>query len=285
MNGTGMMKQSTKKARTAPVIGGRPDVPRGRGEETVEESANAYTVEADGLGCEICFEPFGDQIFMCKNGHPACGTCCIRMDRICFCAEPIGDIRCRPLEKVLAAMTRPCTYASYGCREIVSYTGRRSHEEDCPYTPYYCPFDGCTYHGMQLYNHIHDRHAASAVVVPTGSRRVAVRLEKKMPFRVLLHGDGARVFLLLNGGEVLSGRSLSLVCMSPRPMGKAEARYKMEVKHWRSAPDTPVLLSSGAAPLVRRLKDFQARGFLFVPDSYWNIGDTVSVTVHLTDGW
>jgi hypothetical protein len=28
---------------------------------------------------------------------------------------PIGDIRCRALEKVLAAMTRPYTYVTYDC--------------------------------------------------------------------------------------------------------------------------------------------------------------------------
>ncbi|KAM3207332.1 hypothetical protein ACQJBY_062509 [Aegilops geniculata] len=258
-----MEKQSMKKARTAPENGVRLNVPRA--EATVGESANAYTVEADGLGCEICFEPFGDQIVMCKNGHPACGTCCTIMKRKCSCcSEPIGDIRCRPLEKILAAMTKPCTYVSYGCQKIVSYTERQSHEK--------------------LYNHIHDRHAPPALVVPGGNRRSTVTLEKKMPFRVLLHRDWASVFLLLNGGDVLSGRSLSLVCMSPRPIGKSEAKYKMEVKHWLSDPGTPVLLSSGAAPFVRRLDDFRARGFLFVPDSYWDLSDSVSVTVHLTDG-
>ncbi|KAM3207331.1 hypothetical protein ACQJBY_062508 [Aegilops geniculata] len=105
-----------------------------------------------------------------------------------------------------------------------------------------------------------------------------------MPFRVLLHSDGAGVFLLLNGGDVLCGRSLSLICMGPRPTGNADVKYKMDVKR-RSDADAPVLWSSGAAPFVRRLKDFHAKGFLFVPDSYWDSYDSVSVTVHLTDGW
>ena len=144
------------------------------------------------------------------------------MNRKCSCcSEPIGDIRCRPLEKILAAMTRPCTYVSYGCQKIVSYTERQSHEKVCPFAPYHCPFAGCTYQGLEVYTHIRDRHAPSAVIVRGGSQRLDVTLEKKTPFRVLLHRDWASVFLLLNGGDVLSGRSLSLVCMGPRPTGNA----------------------------------------------------------------
>ncbi|XP_037462003.1 E3 ubiquitin-protein ligase SINA-like 5 [Triticum dicoccoides] len=281
-----MEKQSAKKARTAPVKGGPVNEPQ---QQEEDESAGSYTIEAEALRCDICFKPFGEQIFMCKNGHPACGSCCLIMDRMCFCTEPIGDIRCRALEKVLASMTRPCTYVTYGCHQTVTYTERRRHEEACRYAPYHCPFEGCTYYGLLLYNHIQDLHASGsdddeAAVVVRCNRRSAVTLEKTMPFRVLLHRDGASMFLLLNGGDVLAGRSLSLVCMGPRPTGNAEVKYKMEVKK-RNDPEALVLWSSGAAPFVRRLKDFQARGFLFVPNSYWDSSDSVSVTVHLTDGW
>uniref|UniRef100_A0A453QN06 Uncharacterized protein n=1 Tax=Aegilops tauschii subsp. strangulata TaxID=200361 RepID=A0A453QN06_AEGTS len=85
-----------------PVKGGPVNEPR---VEEEDQSAGSYTIEAEALRCDICFKPFGEQIFMCKNGHPACGSCCLIMDRMCFCTEPIGDIRCRALEKVLAAMT------------------------------------------------------------------------------------------------------------------------------------------------------------------------------------
>ena len=57
----GMEKQSAKKARTAPGKGGPVNQPR---EEEEEESAGAYTIEAEALRCDICYKPFGDQIFM-----------------------------------------------------------------------------------------------------------------------------------------------------------------------------------------------------------------------------
>ncbi|KAI4973871.1 hypothetical protein ZWY2020_041652 [Hordeum vulgare] len=282
-----MEQQSAKKARTTPAKGGPVNEPR---EEEEEESAGTYTIEAEALRCDICYKPFGDQIFMCKNGHPSCGSCCLTMKRRCSCCtEHIGDIRCRPLEKILAAMTRPCTYVTYGCHQTVVYTERRRHEEACRYAPYHCPFEDCTYYGLLLYNHIQDHHASDdadgeAAVVVRWNRRSTVTLEKSMPFRVLLHRDGASVFLLLNGGDHLGGRSLSLVCMGPRPTGNAEVKYKMEVKKRRD-PGALALWSSGPAPFVRRLRDFRPRGFLFVPNAYWDSSDSVSVTVHLTDGW
>jgi E3 ubiquitin-protein ligase SIAH1 len=75
------------------------------------------------------------------------------------CNEPIGDSRCRAMEKILAGMTRPCKYSKYGCGEVVKFTEMRAHEEEvCPYAPYSCPFNGCAYHGVLLYDHIMHDH-------------------------------------------------------------------------------------------------------------------------------
>jgi E3 ubiquitin-protein ligase SIAH1 len=208
--------------------------------------------------------------------------------KCCYCAEPIGDIRCRPLEKILGAMKRPCSFRAHGCREIVSYTEMRGHEAACRFAPHHCPFHGCTFYGLRLYNHMQDGHAADdpdeAAVIVRCYRRSTITLQKRTPFRVLLHRDQASMFLLVNGGDVLSGRSLSLASMGPRPTGNVEVKYKLEVKK-RNDPDALVLWTSGAAPFIRRLEDFQPKGFLFVPNSYWDSSDTVSVTVHLTGGW
>ena len=46
-----------------------PNVPRGE-QGTDKDSGSAYTVEADGLDCEICLSPFGDQIFMVSTWPP-----------------------------------------------------------------------------------------------------------------------------------------------------------------------------------------------------------------------
>lgn len=57
---------------------------------------------------------------------------------------------------------------------------------------------------------------SDAVVSFAGSASAAVTLHRSTPFRVLLHATDASVFLL-NGGDVPSGRSLSVVCVGPRP--------------------------------------------------------------------
>lgn len=248
---------------------------------TEQHEEGIYFIEPDTLECVICFMPFEAQVFMCKNGHPACADCCISMNRKCSsCSESIGDIRCRPLEKVLAGMTSPCKFKKYGCQESVRYTERRNHEEACPCAPFHCPLDGCSYYGLLLYNHIQDDHASDAAAAMGCLRGTTVTLNKSMPFRVLLHRGGGRVFLLLNGGDVLSGRSLSVVCIGPCPTaGNAELEYKLKVSS--DEPGALSLSASGSIPCVRRLDGFQARGFLFVPDAYWGSSGTVSVTVHV----
>ena len=49
------------------------------------------------------------------------------------CTVSIGDIRCQPLEKLLAASTTSSRFKRYGCHEAVWYTDKlMSHEESCP---------------------------------------------------------------------------------------------------------------------------------------------------------
>ncbi|EEE53788.1 hypothetical protein OsJ_00192 [Oryza sativa Japonica Group] len=260
-----------------------------------ETTKLTYSIERDALECPICFVPFEDRVYMCKNGHAACGSCYAKMNTMCpCCIEPIGNIRCRPLEKVLAAMSAPCRFSTSaymrlirasGCTEIVAYTERRNHEASCPHAPCVCPFDGCNYQGHLLYSHIQDEHATDAAVVATGCLRgtgTTVTLHKSKPFHVLLHRGGSRVFLLLNGDNVLSGRSLSLVCISPPPpLPNCELLYKIELGAVSRAPGELGLSMSGTVPCVRRLEGFDAKAFLFVPDSYWGSSGTISVTVHL----
>ncbi|GJN05967.1 hypothetical protein PR202_ga23646 [Eleusine coracana subsp. coracana] len=58
----------------------------------------------------------------------------------------------------------------------------------------------------------------------------------------------ARVFLLLNGGDVVpTGRALSVVCLGPRPPGNQTLEYKMEVSAAALS-----LSASGPVPCVRR---------------------------------
>ena len=227
----------------------------------------------------ICFLLY--HAYQCKNGHSGCANCCLRTNGKCWtCPEPIGDIRCRPLEKLLAAATTSCKFKKNGCYKTVRLTEKLRHEETCPRAPYDCPVDGCTYSGLRLCHHVAQDHGGpDGFAAISGLRGTAVTVHRDAPFRVLLQRDWERVFLLLNGRDLLQGRSLSLLCLGPRPEGGVELEYNMEVG---GAPGGELSLSaSGTVPCARRLEGFQAKGFLFVPDAYWGSSGTVSVSVRV----
>ncbi|CAM0879659.1 unnamed protein product [Alopecurus aequalis] len=256
--------------------------------EEEEEICNVFTLEMDNLECDICFLPYESQVYSCKNGHAACASCCINMERKCpSCNQSIGDFRCRAMEKILAGMTRPCRFMKHGCGETVRYTETRNHEEElCRYAPYRCPFDGCAYHGRRLYGHILDAHAPGATSGLSGP--ITMTLKKSEPFRALLHPDGESVFLLLNGGNVLTGRSLALVrvcCPYPEEgddYERVETQYIMMVKGVDDRePGSFSLTASGRAQFVRRLEGYDAKEFMFVPDAFWGSFGSVTVTFYL----
>jgi E3 ubiquitin-protein ligase SIAH1 len=215
----------------------------------------------------------------CKNGHAACEACCARTHRVCpSCIEPIGDIRCRPLENAIAGMLVPCAFAEHGCTRRLRFAEKPVHEALlCQHAPCACPVPGCAYAGLELRDHIQDAHAAAGdgddndndVVSFAGS--AAVTLRRGTPFRVLLHETDGRVFLLLNGGGVPSGRSLSVVCVGPRPGGNRSLEYTLQVGgSGGGEPGALALSASGPVPCTRLWAGHHpTETFLFVPDAYW----------------
>ncbi|KAF7045348.1 hypothetical protein CFC21_054460 [Triticum aestivum] len=182
-------------------------------------------------------------------------------------------------------------FRKLGCGETVKFTELRSHEEEaCPYATYSCPFDGCAYRGALLYDHVHDEHAQAPAPVPNCDmvggllRGATVTLRRDEPVHTLLHRDRVSVILLLNGGDVLTGRSLSLVriCPHPKPdQEDEEVEYRMVVMRGEPGPGSPSLTASGRVQYVRRLEGCQPQHFLFVPDAFWGSSGSVVVTVHL----
>ncbi|KAL6847809.1 hypothetical protein ACP4OV_021937 [Aristida adscensionis] len=245
-------------------------------------------LDLDTLDCPVCCNPFLASIFQCKNGHAACESCCVAVRNVCpFCREPIGDIRCRPLEKAIAGVVFPCAYATHGCTQRLKYADKQAHEESlCQHVPCSCPIAGCGYIGAALHRHVRSAHLAGG-----GDELISfywnaqVTLHRDTPFRVLLHTIYKRAFLLLNGGDVPSGRSLSVVCVGPRPAADGALEYKMEVAG--GEPEGALSLSaSGPVSFTRRCSaQPPAAAFLFVPDAYWTSSGNVSVTVHVDGGW
>ncbi|CAO2160958.1 unnamed protein product [Urochloa humidicola] len=282
------MSKRTAKRTKVPAAASRssprknPYVGRRKGDDQEAEEKNIW-LDPDALSvdCGICFMPFEAEVFMCKNGHAACAKCCVRINRKCWCCEePIGDVRCRPAESMLAEMNTVCKFSKYGCAEVIKYVEKRRHEESCAYAPCRCPVDGCAYRGVLLYSHVLDDHADEVASSVAYLQSTTVTLRKSAPFRLLVKAEAGMgtVFLLLNGDGVLSGRSLSLVCLGPRPAeGDREIKYKMEVR----GCEPGVLSLAGTAPCVRHLEGFEAKKFLFVPDADWGPSGSVSVSIRI----
>ncbi|OEL20908.1 hypothetical protein BAE44_0018073 [Dichanthelium oligosanthes] len=227
----------------------------------------------------------------CKNGG-----CCDRVQGTCpSCRdpEPIGVNRCRPLESAIAAMLFPYGFSGDGCEQRLRYAGRRAHGAIfCRHAPCACRFPGCAYAGRLLHDHIRDAHQDGAGGEDDAAavgfvREAMVTLHRSMVFRVLLHAPDSRVFLLLNGGGVPSGRSLLLPSVGPRPAGDRALEYIMAVRAGgeRDPGGAHSLSASGPVPCTRRWAGpdghLPAEGFLFVPDAYWSSSGSVSVTVHV----
>jgi E3 ubiquitin-protein ligase SIAH1 len=201
-----------------------------------------------------------------------CDACRVRIHGTCpSCREPVRDIRCRALENVIAGMALPCSFRRHGCTQLLKQTERRDHEAFlCQHAPFECPFQGCVYSGLLLYDHIQGAHTLcvdyDVRFIGSGWRVV---LHRSTPFEVLLDPVDRRVFLLLNGGDVRSGRSLSVACLGPRPPANQLLEYKLEV----GGDGEPGALSLSASGSVACMRSWAGQhptdGFLFVPDACW----------------
>ncbi|XP_021311770.1 putative E3 ubiquitin-protein ligase SINA-like 6, partial [Sorghum bicolor] len=219
----------------------------------------------------------------CKNGHVVCDPCRVRIHGTCpSCRNPVGEIRCRALEKAIADMVLPCAFSRHGCTQLLKHKERQDHEALCHYAPFVCPFQGCAYSvesTLLLHDHILDTHAINNVVSLVGSTQVV--LHWSTPFEVLLDPVDRCVFLLLNGGDVPSGRSLSVVCLGPRPMANQLLEYKLKVGG-AGEPGALSLSASGSVPCMRRWAGQHPNdGFLFVPNAYWTSFSCVLVNVRV----
>ncbi|XP_032596460.1 probable E3 ubiquitin-protein ligase sinah isoform X2 [Drosophila grimshawi] len=88
----------------------------------------------------------------CRNKLTVCPVC-----RVTLC-----NIRNLAMEKVGSKLIFPCKHALYGCRMCLSYTDKRSHENDCDFRPYFCPYpdEKCVWQGAlkDVYKHFVSTH-------------------------------------------------------------------------------------------------------------------------------
>ncbi|ESQ28691.1 hypothetical protein EUTSA_v10018712mg [Eutrema salsugineum] len=113
------------------------------------------------LDCPICCHALTSDIFQCDNGHIACSSCCTKLRNKCpFCTFPIGNYRCRAMERIVEAIMVPCPNAKHGCTEKLSYGKELVHVKECSFSLCYCPAPNCNYSGVykDIYSHYDANH-------------------------------------------------------------------------------------------------------------------------------
>ena len=126
--------------------------------------------------CPICFDLLREEIFQCTEGHVICGSCKGslpsargRPQGACpECRKPMGDIRNRGMEGILARSRMPCRFHERGC-PMVGVKGERSeHEPACEFDPEKrpCPLASCSHRCKpeDMWEHLSDAHGKSVHV-------------------------------------------------------------------------------------------------------------------------
>ncbi|CAH2065704.1 unnamed protein product [Thlaspi arvense] len=135
------------------------------GDEEMTVVRSGTLLDLDLLDCPVCCNALTIPIFQCDNGHIACSFCCTKLRNKCpACALPIGNYRCRIMERVVEATVIPCLNAKRGCTEKFSYGKELDHEKECGFALCSCPAQNCNYSGVykDLYSHYDANHRGSS---------------------------------------------------------------------------------------------------------------------------
>jgi len=156
----------------------------------------------------------------CDNGHIVCSTCCPKLRNKCHkCSLHISSKRCKAIDNLLQSIEMPCPNAKHGCREKISYTGNRMHEEECIYVPCYCPLSGCDFVASSevLSNHFSNKHGDSQIKFSYGHSFI-VSLKSNGETFVLQEENDGKLFILNNNTMIL-GNAVNICCIGPNSSG------------------------------------------------------------------
>ncbi|XP_003615393.2 E3 ubiquitin-protein ligase SINA-like 10 [Medicago truncatula] len=120
----------------------------------------------------------------------------------------------------------PCPNANHGCKEKISYTGNRKHEDECIYFPCYCPLSGCDFAASSevLSNHFSHKHGDSRIKFSYG-HSFNVSLKSNDETIVLQEETEGKLFIL-NNRTTLLGNGVNICCIGPN---SSESEYSYDI--------------------------------------------------------
>jgi E3 ubiquitin-protein ligase SIAH1 len=163
----------------------------------------------------------------CDNGHIICSTCRPETRIMCSkCLLPINSKRCRAIENLLLSIKVSCRNEKYGCKEKISYTRKRKHEEECIHGKCYCPLSGCDYVASPkvVSRHFSYRHGDSQIKFSYGHSFV-VSLKSTDETIVLQEENYGKLFIL-NNSTMLLGNAVNIYCVGPN---SSESEYSYDI--------------------------------------------------------
>ncbi|CAK7344123.1 unnamed protein product [Dovyalis caffra] len=193
-------------------------------------SMSMILMDLDSLDCTICCNPLTIPVFQCENGHTACSSCCSKLAHKCpTCLLPIGDNRCRAIEKVLESVRIPCANMRYGCGETITYNKKYEHDKSCFYIPCSCPIQGCDFisSSKKLDPHLRCTHVGDVIRFDYGEA-FPLPLTVGEDFIVLQEFEVGVIFIV-HHRELIIGNMVTLSCLGP-PSSTGEYFYELSTK-------------------------------------------------------
>ena len=164
----------------------------------------------------------------CDNGHIACSSCCRELRNKCpACALPIGNNRCRIMERVVESVTVPCPNAKHGCTEKFSYGKELDHEKECGFALCYCPAPDCNYAGVykDLYTHYDANHKDTSTRFVCGTLHRTYLGTVSTTSVLQEYRDGPLV--VVQGFVVAHGLSVTVNCIAPSAPGVGKFSFNL----------------------------------------------------------
>ncbi|XP_058733388.1 E3 ubiquitin-protein ligase SINA-like 10 [Vicia villosa] len=252
-----------------------------KSEEDVTREDNSVSVIISNpkvLDCCNCSKPLTIPVFQCDNGHTICSTCFPELMNKCIkCSLPICSKRCKVIENILQSMEMPCPNEEYGCKETISYSGKREHEERCSYAPCYCPLLGCDFVASSrvLSNHFSHKHGDSLIKF-SYSQSFTVSLKSNVETIVLLEKKSGKLFVL-NNSAMLLGNSVNISRIGPNSF---VACYGYDIL--ARSKKCSLKLHSSAENVQKVTLASNSSEFLVIPSCYFGSSKSVKLEICIT---
>ncbi|RZC33749.1 Sina domain containing protein [Asbolus verrucosus] len=134
--------------------------------------------------CPVCKTLMKPPIYQCKFGHSFCSNCRPKLEKCPNCRALFGTTRNYSLEGLTASISYSCMYHHLGCEETLSVNESDKHEAVCPFKPYPCPLDECSFRGTHstIGDHLDQQHKDKVIAADFYKTTVEFRLEQMIDF-------------------------------------------------------------------------------------------------------